>query len=170
MYTKELGILKIQKDNQYVYFIDYEHPLAVGNSGKVYLHRHIASIKMGRWLSNAEHVHHIDHNKQNNAPNNLQVLTNDEHNKIHHPSPLLSIQCSECSKIFKQSEVHQIYCSPVCAWLAKVKDKSITKEILDELIPKMSWVALGKLFGYSDNGIKKRAKSLGCAIPIRCKK
>jgi hypothetical protein len=46
----------------------------------------------------------------------------------------------------------------------KIKDKTITKDILDELIPLMSWVDLGKMFGYSDNGIKKRAKALGCDV------
>lgn len=45
-----------------------------------------------------------------------------------------------------------------------IKNREITKEELDRLIPKYSWVALGKLFGYSDNGIKKRAIALGCTI------
>lgn len=170
MYTKNLPELKVQKDNQYIYFIDYEHPLAVGNSGKVYLHRHVASVSLGRWLNSNEHVHHIDCNRQNNNPSNLQVLSNDEHNKIHHPSPLQDIECPNCNKIFKQSEVNQIYCSTSCSYSSKIRDKSITKELLEELIPKMSWVALGKLLGYSDNGIKKRARSLGCYIPDRAKR
>lgn len=167
MYTKELPELKVQKDNQYIYFIDYSHPLAVGNSGKVYLHRHNASIALGRWLTSEEHVHHIDGNRQNNNSNNLQVLTNDEHNKIHHPSPLKELICIICNNTYIQSEVEQKYCSTKCGDLSRVKNREITKELLDELIPEMSWVSLGKLFGYSDNGIKKRARALGCTIPAR---
>ena len=170
MYTKELPELKVQKDNQYIYFIDYLHPLAVGNSGKVYLHRHNASITLGRWLTSEEHVHHIDGNRQNNIPNNLQVLTNDEHNKIHHPSSLKELTCIICSTTYIQTEVDQKYCSTKCGDLSRVKNREITKELLDELIPKMSWVALGKLFGYSDNGIKKRARALGCTIPTRLRR
>jgi len=51
-----------------------------------------------------------------------------------------------------------------------IKDISITKDVLDPLILKHSWTVLGSMFGYSDNGIKKRAKALGCTIPVRNKR
>lgn len=75
--------------------------------------------------------------------------------------------CKTCDSSFKGTSISQLYCSKVCSGAHQVKDKSLSKKLLDELIPKHSWTYLGKLFGYSDVGIKKRAKALGCTIPIR---
>lgn len=43
--------------DRYYAFYDPEHPLAGKKDGMVYLHRHIASLKIGRWLNRKEHVH-----------------------------------------------------------------------------------------------------------------
>lgn len=156
--------IKIQKDNGYQYFTDYNHPLAIGNSGKVYYHRHVASIKYGHWLTSDEHVHHIDGIKTNNIPTNLEVLSNVEHGLLHSGGPVYK-PCLYCNKEFgSRPSDNQKFCSIACCNLHKVKNSNITKEYLNVLIPEHSWVSLGRLFGYSDNGIKKRAKSLGCDL------
>lgn len=47
-------------------------------------HRRVAERKIGRKLRKGEVVHHIDGNKRNNNPNNLEVLKNQsEHAKRH---------------------------------------------------------------------------------------
>lgn len=47
-------------------------------------HRVIAEQKIGRPLRNGEVVHHLDGNKRNNSPDNLQVLpSRAEHSRIH---------------------------------------------------------------------------------------
>lgn len=46
-------------------------------------HRVIAEEQLGRTLRSDEHVHHKDHNRQNNAPDNLQVLPAREHLALH---------------------------------------------------------------------------------------
>jgi hypothetical protein len=43
----------------------------------------IAEQVIGRPLAKGEIVHHIDGNKQNNDPSNLQVMTQSEHMKLH---------------------------------------------------------------------------------------
>ena len=134
----------------------------------VYLHRHLASIKLGRWLLSEEIVHHIDHNKENNSDNNLEVLSELEHQAVHHP-PRQDINCKYCGVLFTPKHSTVEFCTHKCATEYSIKNKEITKELLEELIPKHTWVALGKMFGYSDNGIKKRAKALGCKIPNRKK-
>ena len=46
-------------------------------------HRIVAEQKLGRELLPSEIVHHIDGNKRNNDPSNLEVMTQAEHCRIH---------------------------------------------------------------------------------------
>lgn len=55
-----------------------DHPHA-DVRGYAYEHRLIAEAAIGRALTSNEVVHHIDGNKSNNAPENLQVVTATEH-------------------------------------------------------------------------------------------
>jgi hypothetical protein len=48
-----------------------------------YTHRAVAEEALGRPLLRTEHVHHIDRVKSNNVPENLLVLSNANHNKLH---------------------------------------------------------------------------------------
>lgn len=166
MYSRLINI-KGPTSEGYLYFIDNKHPLAVGNSGKVYLHRHLASIYQGYWLTEDEHVHHIDGIKSNNVEDNLLVLTSSEHTLLH-KGMLIPKNCKYCNNIFIPTDSNtQIYCTVICANNSLIKRPDITKEQLDLLIPTHTWVSLGRIFGYSDAGIKKRAKALGCNIPVR---
>ncbi len=47
-------------------------------------HRVIAEQVLGRPLQRNEIVHHIDGNKHNNDPSNLQVMTQSDHVRMHH--------------------------------------------------------------------------------------
>jgi hypothetical protein len=46
-------------------------------------HRIVMEKIIGRKLRKGEIVHHIDENKKNNDPNNLQVMTQSEHARLH---------------------------------------------------------------------------------------
>jgi len=61
-----------------------DHPLR-GRDGYVYLHRLIVEDALNRYLWPWELVHHVDWDKENNAIDNLVVVTRTEHNVIHHP-------------------------------------------------------------------------------------
>lgn len=50
--------------------------------GKVLEHRLVAARKIGRPLESWEHVHHRDGNKKNNLPDNLEILTPNEHRTV----------------------------------------------------------------------------------------
>lgn len=47
-------------------------------------HRVVAERMLGRPLQRGEIVHHIDGDRRNNDPSNLQVMTQSEHLKLHH--------------------------------------------------------------------------------------
>lgn len=49
-------------------------------------HRVVAEEKIGRPLLPGEIVHHDDENKRNNHPDNLIVMTQSEHIRLHKPS------------------------------------------------------------------------------------
>ena len=48
-----------------------------------HMHRVVAEEKYGRKIRRGEHVHHIDGNKHNNHPDNLEILTAEEHARHH---------------------------------------------------------------------------------------
>ena len=50
-------------------------------------HRVVAEQKLGRELFPHEIVHHIDENKHNNHPDNLEIITQSEHTRRHRRSP-----------------------------------------------------------------------------------
>lgn len=59
-------------------------------NSKILVHRFIARIEIYEpnindysLLFNHYQVHHIDENRLNNQPNNLQILTQEEHEKLH---------------------------------------------------------------------------------------
>lgn len=162
--------LRIQKDTGYEYFNDSSHPLAY-QAGKVYYHRHVASVSLGRWLSSEEHVHHIDGNRQNNTPSNLMVLSPKEHGELHHQVELEMFTCKFCKKEQVRKFKTQKYCDYGCCHSDSVRDLTITKEVLQELIDNgTSYKEIGAMFNYSASGIRKRAKSLGCILPVRRKR
>jgi hypothetical protein len=109
--------LVIDKTLNYVYFMDKEHPLG-DKKGRVWYHRHVMSIHLGRWLTPDEIVHHEDGNRQNNTISNLEVTTQSKHAQDHASGrrvELTPILCETCSELFSPSKAHHKYCSLECS-------------------------------------------------------
>jgi hypothetical protein len=157
--------LKLDKQRGYLYFIDKNHPLKTGNASYVFLHRHVASIKEGRWLTTEEHVHHIDEDKLNNSPENLHICSASEHARLHREHLCIEKPCKQCGTTFKQKESSQIFCSIDCTNKYRVLLDGLTKEELEYLLWTTNYSELGKQFRCSDNGIRKWAKRLRCIMP-----
>jgi len=145
--------ISIDKSHGYEYFIDSSCKIANSN-GRVYLHRYIASIARGRWLRSDEVVHHIDGNRTNNVPENLDVMTRRSHARLHRPAVKEIHKCSVCGKNTRNIT----YCSSKCRDLGYRRVVWPSKEQLVACIDKMSWTAIGRKYGVSDNAVRKWAK------------
>jgi len=130
-------ITSICKGGGYMYCrTNPKHPKA-NNKGLYPLHRVRAEIKLGRLLEENEIVHHIDGDKTNDNPENLQIMTNQSHSSHHHPKiAKVNHTCAVCGDSFalapaasrlrlKRSKFNMIFCSRSCGgkhWhLAKKK-------------------------------------------------
>lgn len=151
----------------YLFFVDKDHPLAYKSNHRVYLHRHIASIKLGRWLTKEEHVHHIDGNRKNNSPENLLIVDSVSHGLIHAKDYAKERTCKECgAKYLFTHHRSKSYCSKECSNKRK-KTKIIWPS--PEEIHKMIWRKptrdVAKDLGISDKAIEKFCKKHGLSKP-----
>lgn len=81
--------------------------------GYAYEHRLVARRMLGRPLRKGEQVHHRDHDKTNNSPENLLVVGSFAEHRIHHrtkdvglrlpnePNPEISCRCGCGTKLLK---------------------------------------------------------------------
>lgn len=150
---------EVKKDKTlgYSYFLDTGHPLA-NAQGKVYLHRHVASLKVGRWLLPGEVVHHKDKDRSNNLPGNLEVLASHaEHRARHAPKR----SCRRCGSL----TYNKVFCSLFCAREASKKVQHPDRLTLSADIDSLSWEAVGRKYGVSGNAVKKWARGYELLAP-----
>ena len=53
------------------------------NKVYIYLHRAILELKLGRYLEQHEQAHHIEEDKENNTPSNIELIEKGAHQKQH---------------------------------------------------------------------------------------
>lgn len=76
-----IGHLKTRSDG-YIYVYYPDHPCASAD-GYIMQHRFIMEQHIGRYLEKNEVVHHINHKRDDNRIENLQLMTFEEHASLH---------------------------------------------------------------------------------------
>lgn len=71
-------------------------------------HREVMERVLGRPLARHEHVHHIDRNPLNNAPENLMLVTNRTHKKQHvkYFRNETHKECPACRRVLPRTEFY----------------------------------------------------------------
>ena len=153
-----------------------EHYEAQGKptmAGWVYEHRVVAMEMIGRPLLPNEEVHHLDENRLNNHPENLLVLTQSQHLKLHgwlkrigiDPKDYPTKICKQCTKVLSVEQ--ESYCSPQCSQIGQRVVTRPDKETLENELLLMSMVKIGEKYGVSDNAVRKWCKAYELKIPAR---
>lgn len=91
--------------------------------------------------------------------------------RVRKPRRLFDVKCEICDKTIKVIEsrrYRQKYCSPICASFARRRSKRPSKEQLESEINSMTWLAIGKKYGVSDNAVRKWARSFGIDKKMNC--
>jgi len=163
-------ILKITK-NQFGYsFVKLTNE---SGSRNLYVHRLMYRTFVGDIPSNME-INHIDHNKENNSVDNLELLTHSDNLKkaVLHYGNKLKPRCKQCGKVIYSKNPNVHYCMKCCMQKHKKfyvsrrkKYEHPDKESLWKLIKSKPFTEIGKIYGVTDNSIRKLAKAYG--LPFR---
>lgn len=176
---KKLDGLKRYNTNGYYQYYIPKHHLA-NKAGLVYEHQIMAEAKLGRELKSEEVVHHNDRDKHNNSFDNLIVFkTIADHTSYHAGSDIVldgdvyvAIDKNKYQKC-KTSNNKMIvknecpYCGKLKYYSAKMciecynkeraKDIPTKDELRKHLLDK-SMCAIGRIYGVSDNAVRKWCK------------
>lgn len=143
-----------------------------------YEHKVVAEKKViKRKLKDGEVVHHLDSNRSNNSPDNLLVLEESQHLKLHawmnknviiakpkyqERKDLGCIRCLNCE--FPVSDGFSFCSSDCCKEFKSKRSKIPSKEYLEKLIKEKPMTHIGKQFGVSDVAVRKWCKKLKIEI------
>lgn len=163
-----------------IYMPDY---YCATKQGFVAEHRYNAEQKIGRHLKPGEIVHHVDHCRTNNDPNNLLVFrTREDHSRFHRGGKLVEMEdgtyisyfekpdiyCEYCGKKFEPSSNTTKFCSQSCRQKAtRVVQDRPNRTQLKKLILEHSMVDIAKMYNISDNGVRRWCENYH--LPYRVK-
>ena len=121
-------------DHGYVQIKCPDHPFSAKN-GTVQEHRFVMERKIGRFLTPEEEVHHNDHDRQNNDPENLVLcVSKSEHMRKFHSKQFDSVLISQIKKL---SQNHSLSRSDIAERLGTT-ERLVKTVVLNQGI---KWIA-----------------------------
>jgi hypothetical protein len=170
--------MRVRDLNGYRVIYMPEHPAAMSSDnweGFVYEHIVVAEKGLKRRLLSEEVCHHLDGNRKNNRSSNIIVLLRSQHTKLHtwlkgaaaserssmkrvnsgKPREGTNRTCSHCGRSLQGKQLK--YCSRRCERTAR-PSSCPPKTQLKEDIKNMSWCAMGRKYGVTDNAVRKWAR------------
>lgn len=108
------GCRTVRRDG-YVMVYARGHPCA-HKSGMAFEHRVIVSDLLGRPLKRSEIVHHKNGNPSDNRPENLVLMSQGDHCRVHFEGVRKTkpLMCKYCSAFFYPNNKRQLCCSHTC--------------------------------------------------------
>lgn len=174
---------RITDTNGYVLIYLPEHHKAMKSGvyeGYIYEHVLIAEVDvLDRKIKEGEVVHHLDENRSNNSPDNLLVLENPQHSKLHgwlnkhdlipteKQKERISLGCIRCKVCEKPISFGFVYCSQECTHTGSQSLNKPSKEILEKEIQTTPMTKLGEKYGVSDKAVKKWCIGYEIELPNR---
>jgi hypothetical protein len=107
----------------YVLVYKPEHPRA-DRVGYVLEHILVAEQMLGRFMYAHEKVHHKDGDRTNNVPENIQIITQGNHLRIHKPSVKFSKEDIELLKRLAKENISQ---AKICIRFKEITGRTISQ-------------------------------------------
>ena len=151
-----------------------EHPSAFKSSGyKGYVYEHVYFVEkeLGRQLLPGEEVHHLDMNRLNNRLENLIVISESQHTKLH----AFLRRCGFDKKLSNEHRMNSEKTNPVCENCGltlqykqirfccdecvreynRIQNGRPSLDHVFELSKKMSKEAIGRMYGVTGKAVAK---------------
>lgn len=126
------------------------------------IHRAVWSYYHGE-IPEKHEIHHVNHNKGDNAVLNLQLLTNFAHQQIHHRKPPIKKICPVCG--IKFTLKRRSYDAVCCSYACGIKWRDRNKVHVEKTCP-----VCGKIFTVPPRLSKQSFCSTACSAKATAKK
>jgi len=138
------------------------HPVIDGvidYSTYVYEHRLVFELANNTKLRKDQHVHHINHIRSDNRPENLVALTRTEHALLHAHENGFHLGINHCIDCGARLQSWKPIRCPACASKHRRVKSHPTKDQLAQMITTMNNSEIARMLGVSDTAVRKwRAK------------